>query len=1723
MEQDNASENPNQEVQELEPHAVDESIDYEQEPVAQETSDNTSNVGSQDIQIDDIESDNHEPPVQIEIDPPEQDENDIHTDQDPNTSTLIPPSSSHQFATPMKLLPPLKDIESISTPKNFSVAKDPIAVRSSPLEQPKSAQLEALVEAGETLFGSPANNTFFEHPMEENFQDRDSDLEAASTFLGSTPSQIRELLPDLIVKVAQRARQHHSLQLEIMFFKLNQEQINQVQLKKVDQLTLKLEKLTQANDALTTENEKLADSMEQADRDLSLYKHKTGVLSSQVDQLQAQIRESDAKVSVSSGSKDTEILQLNDTISRMTKASVASSQRLSELAKELNDVTNEKFTFKLELNKSNNELSYIKGQKEWYELELRGLQDKYSDLVKKYDAELLRDSNKLSALSARYESVQSLKESLQEEVKDLSIKIETTTAKSFDLEAKLELQTTKFTRELTSKDDVVELLNVQLSEKNDRISQLEEYTESLKESTTDAMSRLEKDIYDKEEQVASLQERLRRTEEALDSELHKETALPKLTESAELIMQSNPKGISLSALYAEFNHVRKELALEKSQKESLALQLQHFIDELESKKPAIANYKEQIQFYEQSVKEALANVESIRLEKAESYKECNRLRTRLTSYEAETASVKQLAKDLGRQLCHYLIHSKIRDSDENPLTASERKIIDQILAKSGNDDVSIETDTDKLITDRLVGFANIVELQKRNEELLVAVRLLGKQLESKEQETEGLESAAIDEAREAILSLQGELDSITAKYSAVSKERDLLKSLQGPRGLQTDVQSDATLSEALNNYKKKLTDQDKFIRNLQTETSATIKKLSDRLNETLNAKEELGHRLASTKHTLEINESRLQNTQRLLTNSEKEVEHLTKDCGFWREQASKLENLLVGKSNELRDVERKIQQQAFDNKDLEIAKNSWVLNEESLKREIMQLKADRDQAHSFVFNLQNLLKEREASSIELSEKLSQSIDSFRNLQEKIAEKEDRIQILSSQSEMAMKAQNTKLEQVGELSQKLLDARTRLSELELVIAKLRGELSSVKTHKHISRAVESTLVEPVPKAGILTENEDLREELKLAEAQVIEFSNIAKAAEEALVKATESFDSYREQSDSKIKSLSDLKERLSGEVEDLDKTLAELRSKSYQSESQFMNEIQELKSKVHEYSLKAGSYDTLKSDLESKIISLQGDLSTAVDNNLTIEQRLSLKISELEIEKLETARLNKETSQLREKAESFQKQFEQVKQELDDKSNLLSEAQTAVQEELATAKQQIQDLQYQYNLALNQIEINKSVAGDENDASGELREVINYLRREKDTAEAKVSQLSDELNKLRMLLETATAELNASRSQVSRLQSVKIQLDEAVGEHSKAVEQLAQLNILRESNTTLRNDNRKAHSKIEELESQISALQNAKTETTSQGDSQVSVVQAQELSLLKEENERLKGQLSNNDELQQMMQRFENLKSEFRTKLLAHRNKNRELEKELNEAKAALDASQEKAKGLEAAENSETLGPKLEKLENEKKQSEKQFADEIEKLRKEFDIERNAIKTRLLTEFDVKLKSELAKKSNNGDSANAEKIRKQVEKEKAEEVKKLRNQLATEYEKNLKAKVDEEVAKKISEAPLDAPVDEIRATYEEKIRQLNSDIDARVAKEKEATEKAVDKKYEFKLKVLNRKLEKLEKQKATSQQQPNRGSPAPNSGKSATPAHNGASNDKKRAHATEDGGSNKKTK
>ena len=150
------------------------------------------------------------------------------------------------------------------------------------------------------------------------------------------------------------------------------------------------------------------------------------------------------------------------------------------------------------------------------------------------------------------------------------------------------------------------------------------------------------------------------------------------------------------------------------------------------------------------------------------------------------------------------------------------------------------------------------------------------------------------------------------------------------------------------------------------------------------------------------------------------------------------------------------------------------------------------------------------------------------------------------------------------------------------------------------------------------------------------------------------------------------------------------------------------------------------------------------------------------------------------------------------------------------------------------------AGKEDSVEG-LREVIKYLRREKEIVDIKFELLQQENRRLKQQLERTTADLDGTRVLLMTEREKEANAATTSAQHQELLGKINELNILRESNTTLRNELDRAMKRAGDLEAKVSQLtgQLAPLEET------VRTLQAEieskddQMRLLTEDNERWK--------------------------------------------------------------------------------------------------------------------------------------------------------------------------------------------------------------------------------------------------------------------------------------------
>ncbi|KFM79525.1 Nucleoprotein TPR, partial [Stegodyphus mimosarum] len=188
-------------------------------------------------------------------------------------------------------------------------------------------------------------------------------------------------------------------------------------------------------------------------------------------------------------------------------------------------------------------------------------------------------------------------------------------------------------------------------------------------------------------------------------------------------------GMTLTELYVEFTRVQEELQQQKNENAKLTQELKHIIAEIEEKTPVInqrmleyEKSKETITCLRSQLAGALADYEKMLEERNDAKRISN-------SLERENSRLKSQVLDLNRQ-----VQVLLKEIEE----ARGRSILDhRDNDKSQEEEEEEVTSTDditadKVISRHLVTFRDIVEIQRKNQQLLMVIRDLSKQHEELE-------------------------------------------------------------------------------------------------------------------------------------------------------------------------------------------------------------------------------------------------------------------------------------------------------------------------------------------------------------------------------------------------------------------------------------------------------------------------------------------------------------------------------------------------------------------------------------------------------------------------------------------------------------------------------------------------------------------------------------------------------------------------------------------------------------------------------------------------------------------------------------------------------------------------------------------------------------------------------------------------------------------------------
>jgi nucleoprotein TPR len=356
-----------------------------------------------------------------------------------------------------------------------------------------------------------------------------------------------------------------------------------------------------------------------------------------------------------------------------------------------------------------------------------------------------------------------------------------------EAEAALVEKQSSFTAEIEGLKRLSELYKRYFEDATAKITELEQHDSVMRETHTNVLNALrekcaqqlsevettaEKERAEHSTRVKDLEDQLR----AAQSQVSARSAVP-LVENANSASPAtsamaieNFDGIGITEMYDRVVQTEKELFAERSKRREVELYMQQILKDIESKAPIIASQRRDYHRVVESHTALTRRLDQVVIENAELKQTVKTFTQRVTQAEETALVVVEHNADLGRQVQHLLKRS---------------------LGVEGGSAARIEMDTDTpggVISQYLVTFDDVQELQQKNAELLRVVRKLSKEQEQAHSrllltDGDGAGSSSAEGAGDSQAALQAALEELNNMREARQRTEEMVVVLAQQRDM----------------------------------------------------------------------------------------------------------------------------------------------------------------------------------------------------------------------------------------------------------------------------------------------------------------------------------------------------------------------------------------------------------------------------------------------------------------------------------------------------------------------------------------------------------------------------------------------------------------------------------------------------------------------------------------------------------------------------------------------------------------------------------------------------------------------------------------------------------------------------------------------------------------------------------------------------------------------------
>ncbi|NXF97882.1 TPR protein, partial [Eubucco bourcierii] len=494
------------------------------------------------------------------------------------------------------------------------------------------------------------------------------------------------------------------------------------------------EELKKLHEQLKSVNEKNKELEAAQERNASVQ----SLLSREKEELEAEKRD----LVRTSERRSQEVEHLNEDVKRLNEKLTEANTEKVKLQLKLDELQTSDVSMKYREKRLEQEKELLQNQNNWLNTELKAKTDELLHTAREKGNEILELKcsleNKNEEVSRMEEQVNNLKQSnenLQKHVEELLNKLKEAKEQQAGMEE-------RFHNELNAHIKLSNLYKVK-AKSNELTGAVEELHKLLKEAETclsdltlankatqehlaeveESKTVMEKDLREK---ISRLEKELENANDLLSATKRKgailsEEELAAMSPTAAAVAKVVKPGMKLTELYNAYVETQDQLLLEKLENKRINKYLDEIVQEVEAKAPILKRQREEFERSQKAVASLSAKLEQAMKEIQRLQDDADKANKHASLLERENQRLEIQVKDLSQQIRVLLM--ELEEARGNHVIRDEEVSSADISSSS------------EVISQHLVSYRNIEELQQQNQRLLVALRELGEAREKEEQET----------------------------------------------------------------------------------------------------------------------------------------------------------------------------------------------------------------------------------------------------------------------------------------------------------------------------------------------------------------------------------------------------------------------------------------------------------------------------------------------------------------------------------------------------------------------------------------------------------------------------------------------------------------------------------------------------------------------------------------------------------------------------------------------------------------------------------------------------------------------------------------------------------------------------------------------------------------------------------------------------------------------------